>query len=172
MCENATLHTRYSASSGHLTHGSSHLHWTQHNQASALLAATGAFRGRLLVQTPRPRPPAPSPSPLPPLDGASVRMLAKAAAAATGSQTGVCMFLARSTITIAILAQGTPSSDAAWQVFCFLAGVRNPAGAKSFFEATGPHQEEPNGIIYDISRGRKGALIFLVFVGRGGAESS
>ena len=52
-------------------------------------------------------------------------------------------------------------------------------GAKSFFEATGlivtqtgPHQEEPNGIIYDISRGRKGALIFLVFVGRVGAESS
>ena len=39
LCENATLHARYSASSGHLRHVTFHLHRTQHNQASALLAA-------------------------------------------------------------------------------------------------------------------------------------
>ena len=70
-------------------------------------------------------------------------------------------------------------ADAASQAFCFLAGVRTPACAKSGFEATGlivtqtgPHQRRPDGIIYDISRGGKAALIFLVFVGRGAAKSS
>ena len=42
LCENATLQARYSASSGHLRHGTYHLHWTQQNQASALLAAAAA----------------------------------------------------------------------------------------------------------------------------------
>ena len=59
----------------------------------------------------------------------------------------------------------------------FLAGVRTPVGAQSVFgkkvpnvTRTGPHQTEPDGIIHHIKRGRKGALIFLVFMGRVGAR--
>ena len=70
-------------------------------------------------------------------------------------------------------------ADATSQAICFLAGVRTPAGAKSVFETTGlivtqtgPHQREPDGIVYDITRSRKGALIFLVFVARGGGHES